>query len=213
MRRVEIGKYAPDQWLKNIIAISALPLSQKYQALIKLHHQTLSEYIKDLEAMTEEEAESKGSDGRKRKIVIAHIMGWEEFQIQVFEDKDPLARLKKQLNFQGYIDPDTGQNNDFLDPHSRSNSVNKFNAYQAEKYHNWSWNKIQQRAINIGQRLKNCFPNKPSKQFLNFLESTPSKRWKLKKDLEITVPAGFYLWMVSLRHEAIEHRRDFVSME
>lgn len=213
MRRVEIGKYVPDQWLENIVGISALPPLQKYQALIKLHNQTFLEYRKDLEAITEKEAESICSDKRLRKIVVAHIMGWEEFQIQVFEDKDPLTRLHKQLNFQGYIDPDTGQSINFFDPHRRSNSVNKFNAYQAEKYHSWSWNKIMQRAINTGQRLKNCFPAKPSKQFLNFLESTPSKIWKLKEGLVVTIPAGFYLWMVSLKHEAIEHRRDFVCLQ
>lgn len=213
MRRVEIGKYVPDQWLKNIVNISQLPSIQKYQTLVKLHRQTLSEYIKDLEAMTEEEAKKTSSDGRARKIVIAHIMGWEEFQIQVFEDKDPLTRLHKQLNFQGYIDPDTGQSIDFFDPHRRSNSVNNFNAYQAKKYNNWSWNKIMQRAINSSQRLKNCFPDKPSKQFLRFLEGTPPKKWKLKENFEITIPAGFYLWMVSLKHEAIEHRRDFVRID
>lgn len=213
MRHVDVQKYTPDRWLKNIVNISQLPSIQKYQALIKLHSQTFSEYKKDISAMTEEEAESKSSDGRIRKIVVAHIMGWEEFQIQVFEDKDPLTRLHKQLNFQGYVDPATRQSIDFFDPYRRSNGVNKFNAYQAEKYNNWSWHKIMQRAISTGQRLKNCFPDKPSKQFLNFLESTPLKRWKLKEDLVVTIPAGFYLWMVSLKHEAIEHRQDIVLIK
>lgn len=213
MRHVEVEKYFPDRWLKNIVNISTLPLLQRYQALIKLHNQTFLEYRKDLEAITEKEAESISSDKRLRKIVVAHIMGWEEFQIQVFEDKDPLTRLHKQLNFQGYVDPDTDQSIDFFDPYRRSNGVNKFNAYQAEKYNNWSWYKIMQRAINTGQRLKNCFPDKPSKQFLNFLESTPPKRWRLKEDLVVTIPAGFYLWMVSLKHEAIEHRRDLVRID
>lgn len=213
MRQVEAGKYSPNRWYENIIQVSQLPTFQKYQSLTKLHLQTLTEYIKDLEDISEEEAESISSDGRSRKIVVAHIMGWEEFQTQVFEDRDPLARLYKQLNFQGYVDPDTGQNYDFTDPHDRNKSVDNFNAYQAKKYNSWSWDKIKQRAINTAQRLRNCFPDEPSEQFLSFLENTPPKRWRLKEGLEITIPAGFYLWMVSLKHEAIEHRRDIVYIK
>ena len=176
MRQLESGKYTPDRWYKNIVKISQLPTLQKYQALIKLHNQTFLEYRKDLEAITEKEAESIGSDKRLRKIVVAHIMGWDEFQIQVFEDRDPLARLHKQINFQGYIDPDTCQSYDFTDLHDRNKSIDNFNIYQAAKYKNWGWYKIMQRAINTGQRLKNCFPDKPSKQFLEFLENTPLKK-------------------------------------
>lgn len=32
-------------------------------------------------------------------------------------------------------------------------------------------------------------------------------------NLVIIIPAGFYLWMVSLKHEAIEHRRDLVLID
>lgn len=213
MHHVESEKYNPSLWYENLIRISHLPPYKKYRALSQLHDETLSEYIKDLESMTDVEAELEGSDGRKRKIVVAHIAGWEESQIQVFEDKNPPARLQEQLNFRAYVDSDTGKSLDFSHLNDRQKSVDDFNAYQAAKYQNCSWKDIREKAIGSAQRLRKCFPSEPSEEFLEFLENSPLKTWKLKKGLQITVPAGFYLWMVSLKHEAIEHRSDIASIK
>lgn len=214
MYQIEGGKFNPNLWYENVVRISQLPSLQKYQELTKLHNNTLFEYIRDLENTTDEEADSISSDGRLRKILVAHIMGWEEFQIQVFIDKDPATRLRKQLDFQSFIDPDTGKKYDFSNPQNdRQKSVDDFNAYHAEKYQDWSWTNIRTRAIDTAQRLRKCFPNEPSEEWLNFLENSPSKTWKIKEGLSMTIPAGYYLWIVSLKHEAIEHRRDIALIK
>lgn len=214
MHHVESGKYNPTFWYENIIRISQLPPLLKYQELTKLHDNTLSEYIKDLGEMTDKEAESTGSDGRLKKVVVAHIMGWEEFQTQVFEDKCPVPRLQQQLNFQGYVDSDTGVSHDFSNSQNdRQKSVDDFNAYQADKYQDWSWSDIKKRAVVTAQKLRSCFPDEPSEDWLRFLEDSPLKTWKLKENLAIIVPAGFYLWMVSIKHEAIEHKYDIALIK
>lgn len=214
MRTLEASRFNPLEWYENIVKISKLELSQKYQELVKLHNKTLDNYINDLNQMTEVDAEELGFDGRKRKIVIAHIMGWEEFQIQVFTDSNPIERMELQIQFKSYVDPDTNDMINFDDPQGdRSKSVDAFNQYQADKYSSWAWDDIKQRAIDTAKKLKDCFPDESSEELLQFLENTPPKEWKIHDGLATTIPSAYYLWMVSLKHEAVEHRQDLVILK
>ncbi len=190
-----------ETWYQNLALIAGKTSTQRYEGLVSLHGTTLEDYINALNQITEEQAEAPGVDGRKRKIVVAHIMGWEEWQTQVFADPQRKERLNKQLHMECYQDPQTEKMMDFP-------SVDEFNAHQEKLYKNWSWNDIRNKAIATANHLRSFFPDNPSAVWLTFLDSKPTKEWHVTKDITLTVPGAWYLWMVSLEHEAVEHRKD-----
>ena len=196
-------RFNPDVWYQSLALIAREAPAQRYKGLVNLHRITLKDYVGALNQMTEDQAEAPGVDGRKRKIVIAHTMGWEEWQTQVFADPQKGERLKKQLHMEGYQDPETGNRIDF-------SSVGAFNAHQEELYRDWSWNDIREKALATANRLHSFFPDDPTGEWLQFLDSEPIKEWHVTKDITLTVPGAWYLWMVSLEHEAVEHRKDLM---
>ena len=58
------------------------------------------------------------------------------------------------------------------------------------------------------RKLQSFFPEDPTEEWLSFLDQKPKRFWKLKEEYTLDIPAGWYLWMVSLEHEAVEHRAD-----
>ncbi len=134
-------------------------------------------------------------------LVVAHIMAWEEWQTQIFEDPNKQKRLQKQMNLQGYYDTDALKIVNFQ-------NVDDFNEYSATRYSERSWAEIKQKAIGTALKLQSFFPPTPQQEWINFLENTPEHKWKILPDISLTIPAGWYLWMVSLEHEAIEHAGD-----
>lgn len=189
------------KWYDNLIKISSIPdPKERYERLVVLHKETLHFYISTLQSITIEKARQKISDGRTIAEVVAHIVAWEEWQIQVFNDPNRQGRLKEQINLCGYFDAENNKVVDFK-------NVDDFNAYQTEKYSKWKWKNIQQKATSTATKLREIFPDIPSDGWINFLESTPSHQWKILPNKTITVPAGWYLWMVSLEHEAVKLRK------
>ena len=191
------------EWYKRFTDIASnSDVQERYADLVRLHREALDFYLPAVKALTEKDAEKLSSDGRLVKLVVAHIMAWEEWQIQVFEDEDDREEhLHQQTKLRGFFDSEKNKIVDFDD-------VDQFNAYQAKKYKDWKWEDIQQKAIDTALRLQSLFPVDPPTGWIDFLESTEEHLWKLTPDKMITVPAGWYLWMVSLKHEVIEHRSD-----
>lgn len=192
------------QWLDHIFNIASIEdTKSRYGELVKLHQKSLDFYLQAVNSINEEYARRQGSDGRPLAIIVAHIMAWEEWQLQVFLDQKREERLKNQIELKGYHDPERRKKLDFL-------SVDDFNEYQAKKYNQWEWSDIQQKAIITALKLKSLFPEPPDDKWINFLENTPSHRWKLYPGKIITIPVGWYLWMVSIKHEAVTHRADLI---
>lgn len=195
-------QFNPDVWYQNLAHIAAKTPEHRYRALVKLHKETIDNYMNQLQKITTDQAEGISSDGRKIKIVVAHIAGWEEWQLQVFHDPNRTQRIKQQMSLQDYEDPKLGM--------LSFNSVDSFNARQEELYKDWSWDAIREKAIKTAMGLQDTFPEEPSEEWLFFLNNTPQKKWNLTNNIELTITGGWYLWMVSLEHEAVEHRKDLV---
>lgn len=205
LKRYESGGFQPDIWYKNLIDIAInLNTKERYQSLVQLHQATLDFYLPTIQAITSETATSPSSDGRPISLVVAHIMAWEEWQAQIFGDPNKKERLQKQMKLQGYYDTGSGTTVGFK-------NVDDFNGYSAKRYADKPWNKIQQKAIESALQLQSFFPPTPKPDWIDFLEKTPEYNWKITPGTVLSVPSGWYLWMVSLEHEAVEHRKDLVK--
>ena len=196
-------EFNPDAWYLNLVDISSKPSAERYHGLYNLHTTTLSEYVDALQRMSASQVSETSSDGRTRALVVGHILGWEEWQVQVFRERNKMESLQKQMQLKNYVDPVTSVSHDFK-------SVDDFNEYQARKYSSWNWEDIQGRAITCAQDLGSFFPSQPVPSWIEFLDSTPLYTWKVTKNSTIVIPWGWYLWMVSLEHEAVEHRKDLL---
>lgn len=201
----EVNPKQIEHWYERLLDIaSESDTSKRYANLVQLHRETLDFYLPAIQALNNEDASKQSSDGRPVSLVVAHIMAWEDWQVQVFTDSNRDERLRRQMKLQGYYDSEGDKMVDFK-------NVDDFNAYQADKYSHWSWKDIQQKTIKTALKLQSIFSPNPTSEWINFLESTPIHTWKILPNKTLTLPAGWYLWMVSLEHEAVEHKRDLIK--
>lgn len=193
-----------DAWYGNLVEIAALPPVARYSNLVKLHEETLERYLSQINNITEERAIQISSDRRTIKDVVAHIMAWEDWQIQELSDPNIKSRLAKGLKYEGYVDSDSGKELRFKDD-------DDFNAYVTRRFKDRSWPDIKRRAVETAKRLQSFFPKNAPQGWIDFLETTPLYTWRLP-DATITIPSGWYIWMISLEHEAVEHRKDLSAV-
>ncbi len=191
--------FKKDNWHSYLRRTAGLRPEERYEELLKLHVLVLYRYAGMVSALAGKDAEDRpGQKSRSRKSIVAHIFAWEEWQLDVFEDKNMERRLEEQLDLQGYVDKDIGKVYDF-------GSVDDFNAYQDRKYRNMEWGKVQARALDTARRFQNFFVESHTGEFIGLLEKTPAVNWK---GIHMTIPSGWYLWMISLDHEAVAHAED-----
>lgn len=204
MTKIKSG-FQSDIWYRDLIKIAKIPNTKKrYKSLVQLHQATLDFYLSTVQAITSETAASPSSDGRPISLVVAHIMAWEEWQAQIFGDSNGNERLQKQMRLKGYYDSDSGTTVDFK-------NVDDFNGYSAKRYVDKPWSKIQQKAVDTALLLQSFFLPIPKSDWIDFLERTPEHNWKIIPGIVLSIPSGWYLWMVSLEHEAVEHRKDLIK--
>jgi hypothetical protein len=175
----------------------------RYAALVKLHVRVAEVYTTAIRSISAQRAAEKSLDGRTIALVVAHIMAWDQWQLQVFRSSDREADIREQMNLRGYRDPNTRKLRDFRD-------VDHFNSYQARKYANTDWPTIINRAFKSAVDLVMCFPSFPPRGLIEFLEGTDLHEWRILPDQTLTIPAGWYLWMVSIEREGVEHAQDLL---
>lgn len=190
----------PDIWYRNLVEIASFTPEKRYSALAELHKETIERYLSQINNISKESAAQISSDGRTIKDVVAHIMAWEDWQIQELSDLNIKERIAKGMNWEGYLDNESGQMMNFRDD-------DDFNAYITRRYKDTRWLDIKEKAIETAKRLQSFFPSKAPDGWIALLEDTPFYDWKLP-NTTISVPTGWFIWMISLEHEAIEHSKD-----
>ncbi len=188
-----------EAFYQQIATIAAQPPSERQQGLTVLHHNVLARYLDTVESISERGACRVSSDGRTIAQIIGHIAEWERWTILAAGEMIAGVRWPQIMRLCGYVEPD-GTARDF-------GSVDAFNAYQAERQSGWPWKRIRNLAIRTASTLHTIFVQ-PAMLSPEWLQQTGLYHWRLPHELTLTIPAGWYLWMVSLEHEAIEHAAD-----
>jgi hypothetical protein len=184
---------------QKIVAIAAQSPTERRLSLVGLHTDEITPYLNAVRAMTTQDAARVSLDGRTLGQVVGHIAEWERFTILAVGEIIAGVRWPQIMNLSGYVEPD-GQIREFI-------SVDAFNDYQATKHAAWSWEQIQNLAIQTATTLQVLFAH-PSLVSWERLEQTKAYRWRLSNEMNVTVSCGWYLWMVTLEHEAVEHAVD-----
>ncbi len=184
---------------QKIIAIAAQPPAERRLSLVSLHTDVITPYTNTVRAMTEKDAARVSSDSRTLGQVVGHIAEWDRFTILAVGEIITGVRWPRIMAMSGYVEPD-GQVREFA-------SVDAFNDYQAKKHAAWSWQQIRDLALQTAATLQVLF-TQPSLVSWECLEQTKAYSWRLPNEMSVTVSCGWYLWMVSLEHEAVEHAVD-----
>jgi hypothetical protein len=184
---------------QNIVAIAAQPPAERRISLVGLHTEVVTPYLNAVRAMTAQDAGRVSSDNRTLGQVVGHIAEWERFSILAVGEIITGVRWPQIMNLSGYVESD-GHVCEF-------SSVDAFNDYQATKHAAWSWEQIQNLAIQSAAILQILFAL-PSLVSWECLEHTKAYRWQLPNEMSVMVSCGWYLWMVTLEHEAVEHALD-----
>lgn len=182
-----------------IVTIAAQSPAERRLSLLDLHGEVSTAYLKAVRTLTRQDAARLSSDGRTLGQVVGHIAEWERFTILAAGEIISGVHWPRIMDLCGYVELD-GQARDFA-------GVDAFNEYQAKKQAAWSWEHIQAQAIQMAVTLRALFAN-PSLLPWEHLEQTGEFAWQLPDQTVLTMPCAWYLWMVSLEHEAVEHAVD-----
>ena len=190
----------PQDFYPRITDFVARPAHERQHALLVLHTDIVEEYLAAVEAITPERAAHVlPHDGRTIAQVVGHIMEWERWLITAAGEMAAGVAYPQIMRRQGYVD---------ADGHARSfDSVDAFNAHQEAMQKSLDWETIQALALGTASDLQILFCKSgllPAER----LEQTRRFRWKLPTGDTLTVPCGWFLWMVTLEHEAVEHEGD-----
>ena len=181
---------------KRIVKIATLPPYDRYGLLAELHTEVAMRYINTIRRMAEQEAYQLTNNGRTVSQVVGYIAEWERFTILATGEMIAGVQWPRIMNLAGYLEPN-GQSRDF-------DSVDEFKAYQAAKHAAWSWKETQELAIHTATALIAIF-TQPAILSPDILQQTRNYEWRLPNGLKLTIPVGWYLWIVCLEHETITH--------
>ena len=189
----------PDAFYAKVLAISNQPAERRVKGMNHLHLECMELYLDAIRSIDEEKAAVKGADGRTISQIVGHIMEWERYTAQAVGEIIAGVRDPQIMHSRGFIEPD-GRVINFK-------GTDDFNQYQAIKHEHMPWKIVQSSAIRIALALQGIF-SQPIILPYELLESTMPYQWKLAGGSLISLPVAWYLWIVTLEHEVVDHAGD-----
>ncbi len=191
-----------DAFYRQLVSIVRRSPLDRHILLSALHTEVLTHYLAVVRTISEQAAKRISSDGRTIGQMVAHIAEWERWTLVALGEIVAGVEWPQIMNLSGYVGPN-GQTKDFA-------SVDAFNAYQATTHATQPWAQIQNLTCDVATSLHLMF-TQPQLVTPERLENTKTYKWHLPDGTELAMPAGWYLWMVSLEHEGVEHIADLES--
>jgi hypothetical protein len=176
-----------------------LPTFQRRERLAAFHQRIVGEYLRALDRVDSVQSARTGVDGRTIAQVVGHIAEWERWAILAVSELLAGADWPRLMDLRAYPADDSFAR-DF-------DGQDQFNAYQANLQAIWPWERV--RAVAVAQAtslfgLLAC----PGVLPLHRIEHSRRYSWHLDDGRQWDLPCGWYLWLVSLEHEAVDHAMD-----
>jgi hypothetical protein len=186
-------------FFNRVRAAMALGPVERHEALSRLHADALAEYLEAVDRITPERAVTLipvSDDPRTYGQLIGHYIAWDRFSIMGAGDiLAGVHQPRAVKDVKGYITPE-GQMMDF-------DSVDAFNAYQAEQYANIAWDDIRCDTRDAAGTMYALFSQIITPKML---ENTLPHRRKLDDGTVIDgTTMGWCLWLIEIQHIAIDH--------
>ena len=175
------------------------PAADRRDGLAALHERVLAGYVDCITRLNAEQAAQRVPDGRTRAQVVGHIAEWDRYTILAAGEMLAAHKQVQMWRHRGYLDEEGL-------PHVFK-SVDDFNAFQARRQADLPWEDIQHTALYAARRLHALFTN-PALVSVDLLEAMPPQRWKQPGGEVSITTVGWYLWIIILEHEAVEHTAD-----
>jgi hypothetical protein len=184
---------------KEIRAIFQQSPETRLASMITLHAQIAGGYCQVVESIDEARAVKFSTDGRQMKQVIGHIMEWERFTILCLAQLVSGVKTRKVLWTNGYVDLE-GIAHSF-------DTIDAFNEFQADQHRTTPWSEIKRNSLYTSRYLLKFLSNSilvtPQ-----ILEDSEVINPKLYDGEQLAIPSAWFLWYVTLDHEAVEHAQD-----
>jgi hypothetical protein len=190
------------EWFyQQVIEGATLPPEARHEQFCRLHTTVLDRYLDALDTIDTEQAAqpvNQGADKRTLAQIVGHIAEWDRFAILAASDiLAGLTHPRMITSIEGYVEPD-GTTMSF-------NSIDDFNAWQAHKQANWSWEQVHRLGCDTAQILHALFSDE---WLLNAarLEATLPARKRLRNGVTLeNLTMGWTLWLLQLEHMGAEH--------
>jgi hypothetical protein len=189
-----------DSFYQQLVDIAGQVPDERHRRLVDLHTSVVTRYLDAVHAITAQGAMRAVSDGRTVLQVVAHIAEWERYIILSAGEVLAGVTWPGLVSHARYVEPD---GNEFP-----FRNAAEFNARQAEKYAMRAWEEVQALA-NV--TATTCYRLWTQSGLLtpDRLERTrPWDYYDLPIGVRLKMPCGWYLWMITLEHEAVEHAAD-----
>lgn len=183
-----------------VAEIAVLPPDERYRAISELHTGVFEGYMEALRGITPEGAVRVVPDGRTVNQVVGHIAEWERYVI--ISAGEVLAGVvwPGLMAHARYVEPDgiafAFRNDD------------EFNARQAEKYAARPWAETRELAIHTASAGHGLWVRSGLLR-PELLERTRLwEHYRLPTGVTLSLPCGWFLWMITIEHEGVEHASD-----
>jgi hypothetical protein len=178
-----------------------LPPAARHERLARLHEELNERYRRALRNLSPETAArplSDGSDPRPVAQIIGHIAAWERFGILAVGDMlAGIERPRMMTGFGDYREPD-GTIHSFA-------TIDAFNAYNAERFAGWSWERLSEFAEDTTNTIYALFTH-PHLLNAERLQRMAPFRMRLQGGAILdNITLGWGLWLIMLEHPGVEH--------
>lgn len=186
----------PESFYAKVLAISNQPADRRVKGMNYLHLECMTAYLKAIQTIDDKRAAEISADGRTITQIVGHIAEWDRYTTLAIGEITAGILEPQIMHLKGFIEPD-GKIISFK-------NVDDFNAYQDKKYQNAKWSDVQALANRMAVALQGIF-SQPAILPYDLLENTSPYRWRLAGGSLISLPVAWYLWIVTLEHEVVEH--------
>jgi hypothetical protein len=188
-----------DDFYPTFAAAAKQPPEKRHRTLADLHTEAISQYLDTIRRITYEGATRVVPDSRTVAQVVGHIAEWDRAVILAVGEILAGVTWPRLMSGTVTIEPD-GNVRSFA-------GEDEFNSYFALKHAGQPWEDIQGWALDMALTLHQLFVH-PGIVTAEHLEGTRRYDYKLPAGVSLTLPCGWYLWMVTLEHEMVEHAAD-----
>jgi len=189
----------PDVFYPRVRTIFGEAPEERHRRMVLLDGEVLGEYLGWVRAIPAEAAARSCAEGRTLAQVVGHVMEWDRYL--AISAGEMLAGVEWPgiMSKERYVETD-GRTGGY-------ETMAEFNARQAAKHADWPWLKIRDMAVEIAEAVHALF-TAPALLTPRRLEATRSYVWRVPNGDRLTIGVGWYLWMVVLEHEGVEHEQE-----